>query len=138
MAADDVGEACEGGGDMNALIYADTRPRWVKAYSRAYRVSLLAFIPIGSLSPYGMRVLDASGVRAPAADLILVGVMALPFVGIFLWSFLGEKFWDRVIARFAFVRFALEWAFAFFFLEAGIMMLAATNIGMLIHILSGW
>lgn len=97
---------------------------------------LLAFIPIGSLSPCGMRMLDAYGVCAPAADLMLVGVMALPFVGIFLWAFLGERFWDRLIARFAIVRFLIEWAFAVFFLEFGILMLAATRTGAVDHILS--
>ncbi len=111
---------------MNQLqMYADDCPRWVKAFSRARRMMLLAFIPIGSLSPCGMRMLDAHGVRAPAADLMLVCVMSLPFVCIFLWSFLGERFWDRAIARFAIVRFVLEWAFAIFFLEFGIMMLTA-------------
>ena len=110
---------------MNRLqMYVDDCPRWVRAFSRAGRMSLLAFMPIGSLSPYGMRMLDMYGVRAPAADLMLVGVMVLPFVGIFLWSFLVERFWDRLIARFAIVRFALEWAFTIFFLEFGIMMLA--------------
>ena len=124
---------------MNRLqMYIDDCPRWVKAYSRAGRMSLLAFIPIGCLSPYGMRMLDAFGVGAPAADLMLVGVMSLPFVGIFLWSFLGERFWDRAIARFAIVRFVLEWAFAIFFLEFGIMMLTATKTGTVIHILRGW
>ena len=124
---------------MNRLqMYVDGCPRWVKAFSRAGRMSLLAFIPIGSLSPFGMRMLDAYGVRAPAADLMLVGVMSLPFVGIFLWSFLDERFWDRLIARFAIVRFVLEWAFAIFFLEFGIMMLAANKTGTVIHILSGW
>ena len=124
---------------MNRLqMYVDGCPRWVKAFSRAGRMSLLAFIPIGSLSPFGMRMLDAYGVRAPAADLMLVGVMSLPFVGIVLWSFLGERFWDRLIARFAIVRFVLEWAFAIFFLEFGIMMLAANKTGTVIHILSGW
>ena len=109
---------------MNRLqVYVDGCPRWAKASSRACRMMLLAFIPIGSLSPCGMRMLDAYGVRAPAADLMLVGMMALPFVGIFLWAFLGERFWDRVIARFAIVRFVLERAFAIFFLEFGIMML---------------
>ena len=122
--------------DMKALVYADARPRWTKAYSRAYRMMLLAFMPIGSLSPYGMRMLDAYGVRAPDADLMLVGVMALPFVGIFLWSFLGERFWDRVIARFAIVRFVLEWAFAIFFLECGIMLLLATRTGTVGNVLS--
>jgi hypothetical protein len=97
---------------------------------------LLAFMPIGSLSPCGMRMLDAYGVRAPAADLMLAGMMALPFVGIFLWSFLGERFWDRVIARFAIVRFVLEWAFVIFFLEFGILMLAATRTGTVGHVLS--
>ena len=119
-------------------MYVEGCPRQAKTCSRAGRISLLAFIPIGSLSPYGMRMLDAYGVRAPAADLMLVGVMALPFVGIFLWSFLGEQFWDRLIARFAIVRFVLEWAFAIFFLEFGIMMLAANKTGTVIHILSGW
>ncbi len=115
---------------MNRLqVYVDGCPRWAKASSRAGRMSLLAFIPIGCLSPCGMRMLDAYGVRAPAADLILVGVMSLPFVGIFLWSFLGERFWDRLIARFAIVRFVLEWAFAIFFLEFVVMMLAATQTG---------
>lgn len=124
---------------MNQLqMYVDGRPRWAKAFSRAGRMMLLAFIPIGSLSPFGMRMLDAYGVRAPAADLMLVGVMSLPFVGIFLWSFLGERFRDRLIARFAIVRFVLEWAFAIFFLEFGIMMLAANKTGTVIHILSGW
>ena len=124
---------------MNRLqMYVDGCPRWVKAFSRAGRMSLLAFIPIGSLSPFGMRMLDAYGVRAPAADLMLVGVMSLPFVGIFLWSFLDERFWDRLIARFAIVRFVLEWAFAIFLFEFGIMMLAATKTGTMIHILSGW
>ena len=124
---------------MNRLqVYVDGCPRWAKASSRAGRMSLLAFIPIGSLSPYGMRMLDAYGVRAPAADLMLVSVMALPFVGIFLWSFLGERFWDWAIARFAIVRFVLGWAFAIFFLEFGIMMLAAAKTGTLIHILNGW
>ena len=119
-------------------MYVDGCPRWVKAFSRAGRMSLLAFIPIGSLSPYCMRMLDAYGVMVPAADLMLVGVMSLPFVGIFLWSFLGERFWDRLIARFAIVRFVLEWAFAIFFLEFGIMMLTATKTGTVIHILRGW
>ena len=105
-------------------MYVDGCPRWVKASSRAGRMSLLAFIPIGCLSPFGMRMLDAYGVRASAADLMLVGVMSLPFVGIFLWSFLGERFWDRAIARFAIIRFALKWAVAIFFLEFGIMLLA--------------
>ncbi len=124
---------------MNRLqMYVDGRPRWAKAYSRAGRLSLLAFMPIGSFSQCGMRMLDAFGVRAPAADLMLVGVMALPFVGISLWSFLGERFWDRAIARFAIVRFVLEWAFAIFFLEFGIMMLTATKTGTVIHILRGW
>ena len=124
---------------MNRLqVYVGGCPRWAKAYSRAGRMSLLAFIPIGCLSPYGMRMLDAYGVRAPAADLMLVGVVALPFAGIFLWSFLGERFWDWAIARFAIVRFVLEWAFAIFFLEFGIMMLAATKTGTVIHILRGW
>ncbi len=124
---------------MNRLqVYVDGCPRWAKASSRAGRMMLVAFLPIGSLSPYGMRMLDAYGVRAPAADLMLVGVMALPFVGIFLWSFLGERFWDRVIARFAIVRFVLERAFAIFFLEFGILMLAATRTGMVGHILSRW
>ena len=124
---------------MNRLqVYVDGCPRWVKASSRAGRMMLLAFMPIGSLSPCGMRMLDAYGVRAPAADLMLVGVMTLPFVGIFLWSFFGERFWDWVIARFAIVRFVLEWAFAIFFLEFGIMMLAANKTGTVIHILSGW
>ena len=110
---------------MNRLqMYVAGCPHWVKASSRACRISLLALIPIGSLSPCGMRILDAYGVRAPAADLMLVSVMALPFVGIFLWSFLGERFWDRLIARFAIVRFALKWAVAIFFLEFGIMLLA--------------
>ena len=118
-------------------MYVDGCPRWVKAFSRAGRMSLLAFIPIGCLSPFGMRMLDAYGVRAPAADLMLVGVMSLPFVGIFLWSFLGERFWDRAIARFAIVRFVLKWTFAIFFLEFGIMMLAAVKTGTVIHILSG-
>ena len=107
-----------------ALIYSDSRPRWAKAYSRAYRMSLLAFIPIGSLSPCGMRLLDAYGVRAPAADLMLSGLMVLPFVGIFLWSFLGERFWDWAIARFSIARFALERAIAIFFLEIVVMLLA--------------
>ena len=89
----------------------------------------MAFMPIGSLSPCGMRMLDAYGVRTPAADLMLVGVMALPFVGIFLWTFLGERFWDRVIARFAIVRLTLERAFTIFFLEFWFMMLAATKTG---------
>jgi hypothetical protein len=80
--------------------------------------------------------LAAYGVRAPAADLMLVGVMSLPFVGIFLWSFLGERFWDRVIARFAIVRFVLERAFVIFLLEFGIILLAATRTGTLGHILS--
>ena len=124
---------------MNRLqVYVDGCPRWAKAFSRAGRMMLVAFLPIGCLSPYGMRMLDAYGVRAPAADLMLVGVMALPFVGIFLWSFLGERFWDRVIARFAIVRFVLERAFAIFFLEFGILMLAATRTGMVGHILSRW
>ena len=124
---------------MNRLqVYVDGCPRWAKAFSRAGRMMLVAFLPIGCLSPYGMRMLDAYGVRAPAADLMLVGVMALPFVGIFLWSFLGERFWDWAIARFAIVRFVLEWAFIIFFFEFGIMMLAATNTGTLIQILSGW
>ena len=115
---------------MNRLqVYVDGCPRWAKASSRAGRMSLLAFIPIGCLSPYGMRMLDAYGVRAPAADLMLAGMMALPFVGIFLWSFLGERSWNRLIARFAIVRFVLEWAFAIFFLEFGVMMLAATQTG---------
>ena len=122
---------------MNRLqVYVDGCPRWAKASSRACRMMLLAFIPIGSLSPCGMRMLDAYGVCAPAADLMLVGVMALPFVGIFLWAFLGERFWDRVIARFSIVRFVLEWAFAVFFLEFGILMLAATRTGTVDHILS--
>ena len=122
---------------MNRLqVYVDGCPRWAKASSRAGRMMLVAFLPIGCLSPYGMRMLDAYGVRAPAADLMLVGVMALPFVGIFLWSFLGERFWDRVIARFAIVRFVLEWAFGIFLLEFGILMLAATRTGMVGHILS--
>ncbi len=122
---------------MNRLqVYVDGCPRWAKASSRAGRMSLLAFIPIGSLSPFGMRMLDAYGVRAPAADLMLVGVMSLPFVGIFLWSFLGERFWDRVIARFAIVRFVLERAFVIFLLEFGIILLAATRTGTLGHILS--
>ena len=69
-------------------------------------------------------------------DLMLVGMMALPFVGIFLWTLLGERFWDRVIARFAIVRFVLEWAFAVFFLEFGILMLAATRTDTVDHILS--
>ena len=119
-------------------MYVDGCPRWVKAFSRAGRMSLLAFIPIGCLSPFGMRMLDAYGVRAPAADLMLVGVMSLPFVGIFLWSFLGEWFWDRVITRFAIVRFVLEWAFVIFFLEFGILMLAATRTGTVGHVLSRW
>jgi len=97
---------------------------------------LLTLMPFGSLSPYGMRMLDAYGVRAPSADLMLVGMMALPFVGIFFWTLLGERFWDRVIARFAIVRFVLEWAFAIFFLESGILMLAATRTGTVDHILS--
>ena len=110
---------------MNRLqVYVDGCPRWAKAFSRAGRMMLVAFLPIGCLSPYGMRMLDAYGVRAPSADLMLVGMMALPFVGIFLWTLLGERFWDRVIARFAIVRFVLEWAFAIFFLEFGIMLLA--------------
>lgn len=109
---------------MKTLIDADVRPRWAKASSRAGRMMLLAFMPIGNLLPFGMRMLDVYGVRAPVADLMLVGVMALPFVGIFLWSFLGERFWDRAIARFAIIRFVLEWAFAIFFLEFGIMLLA--------------
>ena len=117
-------------------VYVDGCPRWAKASSRACRMMLLAFIPIGSLSPCGMRMLDAYGVCAPAADLMLVGVMALPFVGIFLWAFLGERFWDRLIARFAIVRFLIEWAFAVFFLEFGILMLAATRTGAVDHILS--
>lgn len=122
---------------MNRLqVYVDGCPRWAKASSRAGRMVLLAFMPIGSLSPCGMRMLDAYGVRAPAADLMLAGMMALPFVGIFLWAFLGERFWDRVIARFAIVRFVLEWAFAIFFLEFGILLLAATRTGTLGHILS--
>ena len=122
---------------MNRLqVYVDGCPRWAKAYSRACRMMLLAFIPIGSLSPCGMRMLDAYGVRAPSADLMLVGMMALPFVGIFLWTLLGERFWDRVIARFAIVRFVLEWAFAVFFLEFGILMLAATRTDTVDHILS--
>ena len=124
---------------MNRLqVYVDGCPRWAKVSSRAGRMMLLAFIPIGSLSPYGMRMLDAYGVRAPAADLMLVGVMSLPFVGIFLWSFLGERFWDRVISRFAIVRFVLEWAFAIFFLEFGILLLVATRTGTVGHILSRW
>ena len=81
-------------------------------------------MPIGSLSPCGMRMSDAYGVRAPAADLMLVGVVALPFVGIFLWPFLGERFWDWAIACFALVLFVLERAFVIFFLEFGIMMFA--------------
>ena len=122
---------------MNRLqVYVDGCPRWAKAFSRAGRMMLVAFLPIGCLSPYGMRMLDAYGVRAPAADLMLVGMMALPFVGIFLWSFLGEWFWDRVIARFAIVRFVLEWAFGIFLLEFEILMLAATRTGMVGHILS--
>lgn len=124
---------------MNRLqVYVDGCPRWAKASSRAGRMMLLAFMPIGSLSPYGMRMLDAYGVRVPAADLMLAGVMALPFVGIVLWSFLGERFWDRVIARFAIVRFVLEWAFAIFFLEFGILLLVATRTGTVGHILSRW
>ena len=124
---------------MNRLqMYVDGCPQWAKACSRAVRMMLLAFMPIGSLSPYCMRMLDTYGVRAPVADLMLVGVMALPFVGIFLWSFLGEQFWDWLIARFAIVRFVLEWAFAIFFLEFGIMMFAAAKTGTLIHILNGW
>lgn len=119
-------------------VYVDGCPRWAKASSRACRMMLLAFIPIGSLSPCGMRMLDAYGVCAPAADLMLVGVMALPFVGIFLWAFLGERFWDRLIARFAIVRFLLEWAFAVFFFECGIMLLVATRTGMVGHVLSRW
>ena len=113
---------------MNRLqMYIDGCPRWAKVSSRAGRMMLLAFIPIGSLSPYGMRMLDAYGVRAPAADLMLLGVMALPFLGIFLLSFFGERFWNRLIARFAIVRFVLEWAFAIFFLEFGIMMLTVIS-----------
>ena len=124
---------------MNRLqVYVDGCPRWAKASSRAGRMMLMAFMPIGSLSPCGMRMLDAYGVRAPAADLMLAGMMALPFVGIFLWTLLGERFWDRVIARFAIVRFVLEWAFVIFFLEFGILMLAATRTGMVGHILSRW
>lgn len=124
---------------MNRLqVYVDGCPRWAKASSRAGRMMLVAFLPIGCLSPYGMRMLDAYGVRAPTADLMLAGMMALPFVGIFLWSFLGEQFWDRVIARFAIVRFVLEWAFGIFLLEFGILMLAATRTGMVGHILSRW
>ena len=119
-------------------VYVDGCPRSAKAYSRAYRMMLLTLIPFGSLSPYGMRMLDAYGVRAPAADLMLVGMMALPFVGIFLWTLLGERFWDQVIARFAIVRFVLEWAFAVFFLEFGILMLAATRTGTVGHILGRW
>ena len=58
---------------MNRLqVYVDGCPRWAKASSRACRMMLLAFIPIGSLSPCGMRMLDAYGVCAPAADLMLV------------------------------------------------------------------
>ena len=122
---------------MNRLqMYIDGCPRWAKVSSRAGRMMLLAFIPIGSLSPYGMRMLDAYGVRAPAADLMLVGVMALPFVGIFLWSFLGERFWDRAIARFAIIRFALKWAVAIFFLEYGIMTWVAIRMGAVDKILS--
>ena len=113
---------------MNRLqMYIDGCPRWAKVSSWAGRMMLLAFIPIGSLSPYGMRMLDAYGVRAPAADLMLLGVMALPFLGIFLLSFFGERFWNRLIARFAIVRFVLEWAFAIFFLEFGIMMLTVIS-----------
>ena len=124
---------------MNRLqMYVDGCPRWVKASSRSCRMSLLAFIPIGCFSPYGMRMLDAYGVRAPAADLMLVGVMALPFVGIFLWSFLGERFWDRAIARFAIVRFVLKWAVAIFFLEYGIMTWVAIRMGAVDQILSSW
>ena len=124
---------------MNRLqVYVDGCPRWAKASSRAGRMTLVAFLPIGCLSPYGMRMLDAYGVRAPTADLMLAGMMALPFVGIFLWSFLGERFWDRVIACFAIVRFVLKWAFAIFFLEFGILMLATTRTGTMGHILSRW
>ena len=119
-------------------VYVDGCPRWAKAYSRACRMMLLTLMPFGSLSPCGMRMLDACGVRALVADLMLVGVMALPFVGIFLWAFLGERFWDRLIARFAIVRFLLEWAFAVFFLECGIMLLVATRTGMVGHVLSRW
>ena len=124
---------------MNRLqVYVDGCPRWAKASSRAGRMMLVAFLPIGNLSPYGMRMLDAYGVRAPAADLMLVGMMALPFVGIFLWSFLGERFWDWAISRFAIVRFVLEWAFVIFLLEFGILLLVATRTGTVGHILSRW
>ena len=124
---------------MNRLqMYVDGCPHWAKAYSRAYRMALLAFIPIGCLSPCGMRMLDAYGVMVPTADLMLVGVMALPFIGIFLWAFLCERFWDWAIARFAVVRFVLEWAFAIYFLEFGILLLVVTRIGMMDHVLSRW
>ena len=44
---------------MNRLqVYVDGCPRWAKASSGAGRMMLLAFMPIGSLSPCGMRMLD--------------------------------------------------------------------------------
>ena len=100
----------------------------LKAISRACRLFLLAYVPIGCFSPLGMRFLDASGARPPCADLILLTVLvALPSFGIALWMFFAEQFWDRSLARSATLRFALKWAVPITALEAAFVVLVMTT-----------
>ncbi len=101
----------------------------LKAISRACRLFLLAYVPIGCFSPLGMRFLDASGVRPPWAGLILLTVLVVvPFLGITLWVFSAQQFWDRLLERSAAVRFAMKWATPVCALEAVLVLLVMITV----------
>ena len=90
----------------------------LNSVTRACRICLLLYVPVGSLLPYGMRFLNGCGVRAPLADFILLGVFLLPFVSMFLWVLLAESFWSWMLAKSGVLRFAIKWAIPIYMLEA--------------------
>ena len=95
----------------------------LKSFTRACRICFLLIVPVGSFLPHGMRFLDRCGIRAPLADLVLLGVFWLPFLGIFLWVLLAEPFWSRMLAKFGMLRFAIKWAVPIYMCEAAFVVL---------------
>jgi hypothetical protein len=81
-------------------------------------MSLLAYLPIGCLTPFGMRLLDTLGVRTPLSDMILLSALLLPILGIFLWGLIAETFWSRMLENSGWLRFAVRWAIPIFIGEA--------------------
>ena len=94
-------------------------------FSLALRGALLLYIPIGCLTPFGMRFLSARGVETPTADIILLTVFLLPLIAVFMWVMSAKRFWAHALANSAALRFVVRWTLPIFILEVAFALLCS-------------